>query len=139
MRKIEYFICMFCAGVDKGNYRKSVAFRTRKYTGVGILVAQRCVRTSARTGTFRTCTRVGLGPTPGKSSSYSFEQGSISSAPTSREIEMAAEVERLRNLCEEQNTKYATKQQELESVKRMVAMIMAGKVPSTENNQEGDA
>jgi hypothetical protein len=41
-------------------------------------------------------------------------------------------------LCEEQNTKYEAQQQELESVKRMVAMIMVGKVPSTENNQEGD-
>jgi hypothetical protein len=45
--------------------------------------------------------RVGLGPTPCKSSSYSFEQGSISSAPTPREIEMVVEMERLRNLCEE--------------------------------------
>jgi hypothetical protein len=68
------------------------------------------------------CVRgVGLGPTPGKSTSYSFEKGSISSAPTPREIEMAAEVERLRNLCEEENTKYAKQQEELESVKRMVA------------------
>jgi hypothetical protein len=81
---------------------------------------------------------VGLGPTLGKSSSYSFEQGSISNAPTLREIEMAAEVERLRNLCEEQNTKYAAQQEELESVNRIVAMIMVGKVPSTESNQEGD-
>jgi hypothetical protein len=81
---------------------------------------------------------LGLGPTLGKSTSYSFEQGSISSAPTPRKIEMAAEVERLKNLCEERNTKYAAQQEKLESVKRMVAMIMAGKVPSTENNQEGD-
>jgi len=51
---------------------------------------------------------------------------------------MAAEVERLRNLCEEQNTKYAAQQEELESVNRIVAMIMVGKVPSTESNQEGD-
>jgi hypothetical protein len=70
---------------------------------------------------------VGLGPTPGKSATYSSKQGSISSAPTPREIEMAAEIERLRTLCEEQNTKYAAQQEELASVKRMVAMIMVGK------------
>jgi hypothetical protein len=81
---------------------------------------------------------VGLGPTLRKSSSYSFEQELISSAPTPREIEMAAEVEHLRNLCEEKNTKYAVQQEELASVKRMVAMIMAGKLPLMENNQEGD-
>jgi hypothetical protein len=50
---------------------------------------------------------VGLRPTLGKSSTYSSVEGSISSAPTPREIEMAIEMERLRTLCEEQNTKYA--------------------------------
>jgi hypothetical protein len=71
----------------------------------------------------------GLGPTPGKSSSYSSEQGSISSAPTPRKLEMAAEMKRLKTLYEEQNTKYATQQEELASVKRMVALIMTGKQP----------
>jgi hypothetical protein len=42
---------------------------------------------------------------------------------------MVAEMERLRNLCEEQNTKYAAQQEELANVKRMVTMIMAGKQP----------
>jgi hypothetical protein len=82
--------------------------------------------------------RVGLGLTPGRSSTYSSEQGLTSSAPTFREIEMAAEMERLRTLCEEQNTKYAAQQEELTNVKCMVAMIMVGKHPSMENNQECD-
>jgi hypothetical protein len=81
---------------------------------------------------------VGLGTTPDKPSSYSFKQGLVSSVPTPREIETAIEMERLRNLCEEQNTKYAAQQEELESVKRMVVMIMARKQPSMENNQQGD-
>jgi len=81
---------------------------------------------------------VGLGPAPDKSTSYSFKQGSISSAPTFREIERAAEMKHLRNLCEEQNTKYASQHEELASVKRMVAIIITGKQPSMENNQECD-
>jgi len=96
-----------------------------------------CAQVLGREHSGRIC-GVGLGPTPSKSSFYSFDQGSISTAPTPREIKMAAEVERLRNLCEEQNTKYAAQQEELASVKRMVAIIMAGKLPSMENNQEGD-
>jgi hypothetical protein len=51
---------------------------------------------------------------------------------------MAAEMEHLRNLCEEQNTKYAAQHEELASVKRMVAIIITGKQPSMENNQECD-
>jgi hypothetical protein len=86
------------------------------------------------------------GPTPGKSSSYSTSgQGSISSAPTPKELEMAAEMERLKNLYEatniklqEQNNKYEAQQEELAAVKRMVAMIMAEKQSSMENNQEGE-
>jgi hypothetical protein len=42
---------------------------------------------------------------------------------------MAAEMKRLKTLYEEQNTKYATQQEELASVKRMVALIMIGKQP----------
>jgi hypothetical protein len=78
---------------------------------------------------------LGLGPTPGKSSSYSTSgQESISSAPTPKELEMAVEMERLKNLYEatniklqEQNNKYEAQQEELATVKRMVAMIMAEK------------
>jgi len=95
---------------------------------------------------------VGLGPTPGKSTSYTSGQGSISSAPTPKELEMAAEMERFKTLYEaqniklqeqdnqlqEQNNKYAAQQEELAAVKRMVAMIMAGKQPSIGNNKEGD-
>jgi hypothetical protein len=89
---------------------------------------------------------LGLGPTPGKSSSYSTsEQESISSAPTPKELEMDAEMERLKNLYEatniklqEQNNKYEAQQEELAAVKRMVAMIMAEKQSSMENNQEGE-
>jgi len=96
--------------------------------------------------------RVGLGPTPGKFTSYTSEQGSISSAPTSKELEMATKMERLKTLYEEQNiklqeqdnqlqkqnNKYARQQEELVSAKCMVAMIMAGKQPSMGNNEEGD-
>jgi len=39
---------------------------------------------------------------------------------------------------QEQNNKYAAQQEELTAVKRMVAMIMAGKQPSMVNNEEGD-
>jgi len=84
---------------------------------------------------------VGLGPTPGKSTSYTSGQGSISSAPTPKELEMAAEMERFKTLYEaqniklqeqdnqlqEQNNKYEAQQEELATVKRMVAMIMARK------------
>jgi hypothetical protein len=95
---------------------------------------------------------VGLGPTPGKSTSYTFGQGSISSSPTPKEPEMAVEMERLKIMYEaqniklqeqdhqlqEQNNKYAAQHEELAAVKRMVAMIMAGKQPSMGNNEEGD-
>jgi hypothetical protein len=89
---------------------------------------------------------LGIGPTPGKSSSYSTSrQGSISSAPTPKELEMAAEMKRLKNLYEatniklqEQNNKYEAQQEELVAVKRMVAMIMTAKQPSMGNNQEGE-
>jgi hypothetical protein len=77
---------------------------------------------------------VGLGLTPGKSTSYTSGQGSISSSPTPKELEMAAEMERLKTMYEEQdnqlqeqNNKYAAQQEELAAIKRMVAMIMAGK------------
>jgi hypothetical protein len=39
---------------------------------------------------------------------------------------------------QEQINKYAVQQEELATVKRMVAMIMAGKQPKMGNNQEGD-
>jgi hypothetical protein len=39
-----------------------------------------------------------LGPTPRKSISYTSGQGSISSAPTPKELEMAVEMERLKTL-----------------------------------------
>jgi ABC-type transport system involved in cytochrome bd biosynthesis fused ATPase/permease subunit len=95
---------------------------------------------------------VGLGPTPGKSTSYTSRQGSISSVPTPKELEMAAEMKRLKTMYEaqnvklqeqdnqlqEQNNKYAAQQEELAAVKRMTAMIMAGKQPSMGNNEEGD-
>jgi hypothetical protein len=74
---------------------------------------------------------VGLGPTPGKSTSYTSGQGSNSSAPTPKELEIAAEMERLKTL-------YKAQQEELAAIKRMVAMIMAEKQPSMENNEEGD-
>jgi len=74
---------------------------------------------------------VGLGPTPGKSTSYTSGQGSISSAPTPIELEMAAEMERLKTL-------YEAQQEELAAVKHMVALIMAEKQPSMGNNEEGD-
>jgi hypothetical protein len=48
---------------------------------------------------------VGLGLTPGKSTSYTSRQGSSSSVPTPRELEMAAEMERLKTLNESQNAK----------------------------------
>jgi hypothetical protein len=87
---------------------------------------------------------VGLGPTPGKSTSYTSGQGSISSAPTPRELEMAAEMEHLKTLYEaqniqlqKQNNKFEAQQEELAAVKHMVAMIMVEKQPSMENNQEG--
>jgi len=67
---------------------------------------------------------VGLGPTPSKYTSYTSKQGSISSAPTPRELEMAAEMKRLKTLYEaqniqlqEQNNKYAAQQEELATVK----------------------
>jgi len=47
-------------------------------------------------------------------------------------------MKRLKTLYEEQNTKYAAQQEELAIVKRMVAMILAGKQLSIENNQECD-
>jgi hypothetical protein len=74
---------------------------------------------------------VGLGPTPGKSTSYTSGQGSISSGPTPKEQEMAAEMERLKTL-------YEAQQEELAAVKRMVALIMAEKQSSMGNNEEGD-
>jgi hypothetical protein len=48
---------------------------------------------------------LGLGPTPVKSISYTSGQGSISSAPTPKELEMAAEMERLKTLYEATNIK----------------------------------
>jgi hypothetical protein len=85
---------------------------------------------------------VGLGPTPGK---FTSRQGSISSAPTLREQVIAAKMERLKTLYEaqnvqiqEQNNKYATQEEEMATVKRMLAMIMMGKQPSMGNNQHGD-
>jgi hypothetical protein len=60
-----------------------------------------CAQVLGREHYGRVC-RVGLGLTPDKSS-YSSEQGSISSAPTPREIETTTEMERLRTLYEEQN------------------------------------
>jgi len=107
------------------------------------------VRTHARTGTFWSCTRDGLGSTPGKSTSYTSGQGSNSSASTPRELEMAVEMKRLKTLYEAQNVllqeqnekleeqnvqlqktnnKYAAQQEELATVKQ----------PSIGNNQEGD-
>jgi hypothetical protein len=74
---------------------------------------------------------VGLGPTPGKSTSYTSGQGSISSAPTPKEQEMVAEMERLKTL-------YEAQQEELAAVKHMVALIMAEKQSSIGNNKEGD-
>jgi hypothetical protein len=71
---------------------------------------------------------VGLGPTPGKSTSYTSGQGSISSAPTPKEQEMAAEMERLKTL-------YEAQQEELAAVKHMVAE----KQSSMGNNEESDA
>jgi hypothetical protein len=88
---------------------------------------------------------VGLGPTPDKSTSYTSGQGSISSAPTPKELEIAAEMERLKTLYEaqsiklqEQNNKYEAQQEELVAVKRMVAMIIVRKQPSMGNNEDGD-
>jgi len=74
---------------------------------------------------------VGLGPTPDKSTSYTSGQGSISSAPTPKELEIAAEMERLKTL-------YKAQQEELVAVKRMVAMIIVRKQPSMGNNEDGD-
>ncbi|XP_062167756.1 uncharacterized protein LOC133873961 isoform X3 [Alnus glutinosa] len=96
--------------------------------------------------------RVGLGPTPSKSTSYTSGHGSISSLPTPKELEMDAEIERLKTMYEaqniklqeqdhqlqEQNNKYAAQQEELAAVKRMVAMIMAGKQPSMGNSKEAN-
>jgi hypothetical protein len=48
---------------------------------------------------------VGLGLTPGKSTSYTSGQGSISSSPTSKELKMAAGMERLKTMYEAQNIK----------------------------------
>ncbi|GLT53818.1 hypothetical protein SLA2020_270610 [Shorea laevis] len=94
---------------------------------------------------------VGPGPTPGKSTSYTSGQGSISSAPTLRERALVVEVESLKNLyasqtevIKEQNVNFKSKalyqaqQEELANVKRMVEMLMKGKQPSMGNNQEGD-
>jgi hypothetical protein len=88
---------------------------------------------------------MGLGPTPGKSTSNTSRQGSISSAPTPRELEMAAEMECLKTLykaqnikLQEQHNKYEVQREKLATVKHMVAMIMAGKQPSMGNNQKGD-
>jgi hypothetical protein len=39
---------------------------------------------------------------------------------------------------QEQNNKYEAQQEELAAIKRMVAMIMAGKQPSMRSNQECD-
>jgi hypothetical protein len=74
---------------------------------------------------------VGLGPTPSKSTFYTSGEGSISNAPTPKELEMAAEMERLKTL-------YETQQEELAAVKRMVDLIMAEKQSSMGNNEEGD-
>jgi hypothetical protein len=49
---------------------------------------------------------VGLGPTPGKSTSYNSGQRSVSSAPTPREAAMAIEMESLKSLYESQNVKF---------------------------------
>jgi hypothetical protein len=75
--------------------------------------------------------RVGLGPNPGKSTSYTSGQGSISSTPTLKELEMAAEMERLKTL-------YEAQQKEFAAVKRMVSLIMAEKQSSMGNKEECD-
>ncbi|XP_062171516.1 uncharacterized protein LOC133877289 [Alnus glutinosa] len=49
---------------------------------------------------------VGLGPTLGKSTSYTSGQRSISSASTPMKQAMVAEMKRLKTLFEEQNIKY---------------------------------
>jgi hypothetical protein len=77
---------------------------------------------------------VGLGPTPGKSTSYTSGQWSISSAPTLKEQAMTIEMERLKNLYKSQNVLYQAQHEELVAVKRMVEMIMKGKQPLMGNN-----
>lgn len=98
---------------------------------------------------------VGPGPTPGKSTSYTSVQRSISSTPTPRERELVVEVETLKNLytsqteviqeqsnrlkeqsakLEEQTALYHAQQEEMANVKRMIEMIMKGKQPSMGNN-----
>jgi hypothetical protein len=80
---------------------------------------------------------VGLGPTPGKSTSYTSGT-SISSAPTPREEAMTLEMTNLKSLYQMQNILVQKQKQELASVKSMLKMIMEGKQPSMGNNQEGD-
>jgi hypothetical protein len=58
-------------------------------------------------------------------------KGSISSALTPKEQEMAAEMERLKTL-------YEAQQEELAAIKRMVALNMTEKQSSMGNNEEGD-
>lgn len=95
---------------------------------------------------------MGLGPTPGKSTSSSSGQRSVFSAPTPREAAIAIEIESLKSLYEsqnvkfeeqfaklrEQNEKYQAQEQEMATLKRMVQMIMKEKQPSMGNNQECD-
>jgi hypothetical protein len=81
---------------------------------------------------------VGLGPTPGKSTSSSSGQRSVSSGPTAREAAMAIEMEGLKSLCEMQNVRFQKQEEEVATLKRMVQMLMKGKQPSMGNNQEGN-
>jgi hypothetical protein len=142
---------IFCAGEDERNYRESVAAgRVCSHGSVYWSHNDACAQVLGREH-FGRVRGVGLGPTPGKSASYTSGQRSISSAPTPRELEMAAEIERLKTLykvqniklqeqnnqLQEQNNKYEVQQEDLAAVKHMVALFMAGKQPSR-NNQEGD-
>jgi hypothetical protein len=81
---------------------------------------------------------VGLGPTPGKSTSYNSGQRSVSSGPIAREAAMAIEMEGLKSLCEMQNVKFQKQEEEVATLKRMVQMLMKGKQPSMGNNQESN-
>jgi hypothetical protein len=81
---------------------------------------------------------VGLGPTPGKSTSYTSGQRSVSSGPSAREAAMAIEMEGLKSLYESQNVKLQAQEQEMTTLKSMVQMLMKGKQPSMGNNQEGN-
>jgi hypothetical protein len=74
---------------------------------------------------------VGLGPTPGKSTSYTSGQRSVSSGPSAREAAMAIEMEGLKSYV-------ASQAQEVATLKSLVHMLMQGKQPSMGNNQEGN-